>query len=110
MYAATFERIERQLGGRANLAKRVLTWMVYTEANLPLQELKLAFATCPDTHTFDEQHIAPESLIVSVCCGLVTENSTTYPRLIREWHSTEGLFPKLTYFWVILQISQRRMP
>jgi hypothetical protein len=53
----------------AELAKRVLLWVFC--GRMPLEALRHAVATCPDTHIYDEQRLVPESLILSACCGLV---------------------------------------
>jgi hypothetical protein len=69
VYKATWTRILNQMPKHAELAKRVLLWVFC--GRMPPEALRHAVATCPDTHVYDEQRLVPESLILSVCCGLV---------------------------------------
>jgi hypothetical protein len=69
IYKTTWTRIVNQKPKHVDLAKHVLLW-VYC-GRMPLEALRDAVATCPDTHVYDEQRLVPESLILSVCCGLV---------------------------------------
>jgi hypothetical protein len=69
VYKTTWTRILNQVPKHADLAKRVLLWVFC--GRMPLEALRHAVATCPDTHVYDEQRLVPESLILSVCCGLV---------------------------------------
>jgi hypothetical protein len=69
VYKTTWTRILNQMPKHAELAKRVLLWVFC--GRMPLEVLRRAVATCPDKHVYDEQRLVPESLILSVCCGLV---------------------------------------
>jgi hypothetical protein len=69
VYKTTWTRILNQMPKHAELAKRVLLWVFCDR--MPPEALRRAVATCPDTHIYDEQRLVPESLILSVCCGLV---------------------------------------
>ncbi|KAH6908116.1 ankyrin repeat-containing domain protein [Coprinopsis sp. MPI-PUGE-AT-0042] len=72
MYAVTLARVNDQVASHADLAKRILIWVIYAERTLSVKELQCAVATCPDTHQFEEDRLVDEETLLSVCCGLVT--------------------------------------
>jgi ankyrin repeat domain-containing protein 50 len=88
IYTKTWERICAQEPKLANLAKLVLLWITHAETELTIETLRMAVATSPKTHAFEPTRMAPEALLLSVCCGLVSLDETTrLVRLIREFHS-----------------------
>ncbi|KAH6908094.1 ankyrin repeat-containing domain protein [Coprinopsis sp. MPI-PUGE-AT-0042] len=72
LYLETFERINRQPEERAALAKRALTWVVYAQDLLSVDDLRYAVVEDPENDWEDPTSFAEESTIVSACCGLVT--------------------------------------
>jgi ankyrin repeat domain-containing protein 50 len=59
-----------------------------------VETLRRAVATCPDTHVYDEKRLVPESMLLSVCYGLVevsVDKGTRLARLIREFITRDKL-------------------
>ncbi|TFK18488.1 ankyrin [Coprinopsis marcescibilis] len=78
MYDKTMERIKALPGPQADLAKRVLIWVTYSQRPLTPNELVLAVSVCPETFRFDDK-LEPADMdsILSLCCGLVQLEVTT---------------------------------
>ncbi|KAH6902805.1 hypothetical protein BKA70DRAFT_625107 [Coprinopsis sp. MPI-PUGE-AT-0042] len=72
LYDEAFKRIEMQSEERAALAKRVLLWVTYAYSPLTVDDLRYAVASDPKVDWETQANLVPESLLVSVCCGLVT--------------------------------------
>ncbi|KAH6908137.1 ankyrin repeat-containing domain protein [Coprinopsis sp. MPI-PUGE-AT-0042] len=72
MYAVTLARVNVQEPSHAELAKRILVWVIYAKRTLSVRELQYAVATCPETYQFEEDRLVDEETLLSVCCGLVT--------------------------------------
>ncbi|KAH6908127.1 ankyrin repeat-containing domain protein [Coprinopsis sp. MPI-PUGE-AT-0042] len=72
MYAVTLARVNAQKSSHADLAKRVIVWVIYAKRTLSVRELQYAVATCPATHQFEVDRLVDEETLLSVCCGLVT--------------------------------------
>ncbi|KAH6908183.1 hypothetical protein BKA70DRAFT_292500 [Coprinopsis sp. MPI-PUGE-AT-0042] len=94
LYDEAFERIEMQPEEHAALAKRVLHWVAYAYRPLTVEELQYAVAGNPSVDWATPENLVPESLLVSVCCGLIVVedkedilsewlNSTYLPRILR---------------------------
>ncbi|KAH6879966.1 hypothetical protein BKA70DRAFT_1207238 [Coprinopsis sp. MPI-PUGE-AT-0042] len=99
LYDEAFERIEMQPEEHAALAKRVLLWVAYAYRPLTIEELRYAVASDPKVDWETPENLVPESLLVSVCCGLtVVEDKkdirskwldfTNLPRIPRLVHYT----------------------
>ncbi|KAH6879949.1 hypothetical protein BKA70DRAFT_1473908 [Coprinopsis sp. MPI-PUGE-AT-0042] len=71
LYAEAFERIEMQPEEHAALAERVLLWVVYAYRPLTVEELQYAVASDPSVVWAAPENLVPETLLVSVCCGLI---------------------------------------
>lgn len=85
LYYETVKRIMRISGDEANLALRVLVWIVYAKRPLSIAELRHAVAVCPDTYRFDPDRSVMDEYITAACCGLISiENENSEVRLIRE--------------------------
>ncbi|KAH6908086.1 ankyrin repeat-containing domain protein [Coprinopsis sp. MPI-PUGE-AT-0042] len=85
MYTLTVQRIEKQFDDPdyADLAKRALLWVIYSEEPLTLEELRYAVACTDENEPFDETDVVPESTLLSACAGLIsTEGKRHTPRLI----------------------------
>ena len=72
LYDEAFKRIQAQGEKRAALAERVLMWLAYTFQPLSVSDLQYAAASNPQSDWGNEASLVPESLLVSVCCGLIT--------------------------------------
>lgn len=84
MYAATMERVEKE--DNAELAKRALTWLVYSARSLEIEELRHAIAIDSITCKFDPDELIDQATLVSLCCGLITvDPETKLARLIRRY-------------------------
>ncbi|TFK21268.1 ankyrin [Coprinopsis marcescibilis] len=92
LYAVTLERIKTE--GHIDLATRVFIWVIYAYRSLSIGELQKAVAVCPETYQFDPERIVDESLLVSVCCGLITVDQES--RLVRLVHYTARDYLKPT--------------
>lgn len=91
MYALTIERIEAHSEDPelADLAKRALLWVVYSEEPLTLHELRHAVVCTPDQDSFDGTALVPESVLLSLCAGLLAvEGKCNTVRLIRACASS----------------------
>jgi ankyrin repeat domain-containing protein 50 len=87
LYEASFARIERQTKDRAALAKRVLLWIIFAIPPFTVEDVQYAAGRDPSFDWGKQEDLVPESLLVSVCCGLVTIERNTYIsgfRLVRE--------------------------
>lgn len=72
LYEETMKRIEAQDEERAALSKLVLTWVVHSFRPLTIEDLQYAVASDPQIDWADEANLVPESLLIAVCCGLIT--------------------------------------
>ncbi|KAH6906751.1 hypothetical protein BKA70DRAFT_1428861 [Coprinopsis sp. MPI-PUGE-AT-0042] len=71
MYSLTLERILSQPGELADLAKRVLCWVVYAKDPLTLEAIKNAVSSHTGNSPFDVDAMEDEETLISVCFGLV---------------------------------------
>jgi ankyrin repeat domain-containing protein 50 len=78
LYDEALKRIDMQAEEHAALAKRVLLWVTYACRPLTVRDMKYAVASKPGSND-----IVPESLMVSVCCGLVVVVGHRF-RLVRQ--------------------------
>ncbi|KAH6902879.1 hypothetical protein BKA70DRAFT_1567386 [Coprinopsis sp. MPI-PUGE-AT-0042] len=88
LYDEAFKRIEEQPEARAALAKRVLLWIVFAFEPLTVDVLRYAVASNPEVDWKSPEHLVPESLLVSVCCGLITFEGDQSNRIVRLVHYT----------------------
>ena len=86
IYRETFQRISAQAQDDVELATRVLAWLSYSRRPMIVEELQHALAVEPDTKMLDWDNIIEESVLVSVCGGLVTIEDES--RVIRLVHFT----------------------
>ncbi|TFK20827.1 hypothetical protein FA15DRAFT_110402 [Coprinopsis marcescibilis] len=85
MYDATMERIKTLPEHEADLAKRVLMWVAYTQEPLTPEELVLAVSVCPETFQFDDKLVpAGIDAILPLCCGLVHVEATSHSYSYRQ--------------------------
>jgi hypothetical protein len=70
IYDEAMERIEQQSNTK-ELAKRVLSWVIYASRPLSLKELQYALAVSPKMTEMDPLDLVFEWKLTSVCAGLV---------------------------------------
>ncbi len=85
-YDEAMERIEGQMPGLRDLAKRVLSWITCARVPLKVVELQHALAVEFDEDELDEENLHDPGVIISVCAGLVTVDDES--RIIRLVHYT----------------------
>jgi hypothetical protein len=71
-YDEMMDRICSQDAEDANLAKQVLSWILFAKRPLKTTELQQAIATKPGSTNLDEEALTDEDILVSVCAGIVT--------------------------------------
>ncbi|TFK18480.1 ankyrin [Coprinopsis marcescibilis] len=88
MYDKTMERIKALPGPQADLAKRVLIWVTYSQRLLTANELVLAVSVCPETFRVDDK-LDPAGIdsLLSLCCGLIQVEVFT------EWDDKDDQYP-----------------
>ena len=86
LYEEAFARIEMQDPERAALGKDVLTWVVFAYRPLIVEEVQYAVARDPEVDWEHEENMVPESLLVSVCCGLVLVEAVDERGVWRSFH------------------------
>jgi hypothetical protein len=84
VYDGALTRIEQQREGFRQLARKVLTWIVYTRRELSIQEVQEAIAIKPGMIDLDhENNLNDENEMVSIYAGLVTvDNKSQVIRLV----------------------------
>ncbi|KAH6866169.1 hypothetical protein BKA70DRAFT_1580080 [Coprinopsis sp. MPI-PUGE-AT-0042] len=100
IYIKTWERILAQAPKHANLAKLVLLWVLHAHSEMDMDTLRRAVAIHPDTYVYESKRLAPEALLVSVCCGLVSVDEKT--RLVRLIHYTtrDAILPQVLKIFI----------
>ncbi|KAH6902806.1 ankyrin repeat-containing domain protein [Coprinopsis sp. MPI-PUGE-AT-0042] len=76
LYDEAFKRIEMQPEEHAALAKRVLLWVVNAYYPLTVDDLRYAVASDANSDWQTPENLVPETLLDSVCCGLITIERT----------------------------------
>ncbi|KAH6908186.1 hypothetical protein BKA70DRAFT_292551 [Coprinopsis sp. MPI-PUGE-AT-0042] len=89
LYDEAFKRIETQPEEHAALAKRVLLWVAYAYRPLSVEELQYAVASDPSVDWATPKNLVPESLMVSVCCGLIVFEKKDKVLFKRRWTRRE---------------------
>ncbi|KAF2677089.1 ankyrin repeat protein, partial [Lentithecium fluviatile CBS 122367] len=97
-YSEALHRIEGQLSGDYELAKRVLSWLSCAKRELTKTELCSALAVEPDTEKLDPENIPDIEDLVSVCAGLVVIDEES--DIIRLVHYTaQEYFDRIRAQW-----------
>ena len=86
IYEETMKRIFSQDTQDVQLALRILAWISFSPEPLKVEELQHALAIEPGTKQFDWDLMIEDSVLVSVCGGLVTVDRGS--RVIRLVHFT----------------------
>ena len=98
-YQGTLERIQCQAPGLRDLARKVLSWVTYSQRPLTIRELQHALAVEFGDTELDVENIEDESQMVSVCAGLVTVDEEN--KIIRFVHyTTQEFFENVESEWL----------
>jgi hypothetical protein len=85
-YENAFQRIESQMPGDCELAKKVLTWITLAKRPLTTEELSCALAVELNESAIDPENMHDSDDLVSVCAGLVVVDQES--NIIRLVHYT----------------------
>ena len=94
-YEVVLQRIEHQKLQHRDLARKVLSWVIYAKRNLTPLELQHAVAIEIGMPEFDQENIADIGLSVSVCGGLVIIDQESH--VIRLVHYTAQEYLERTW-------------
>jgi len=90
VYDEVLRRIYSQESHLARLAEQTLSWISYAFRPLTIRELQSALGVEPGDTTFDIDGIIEESVLISVCEGLITIDEES--RIIRLVHHTTQVY------------------
>ncbi|KAI9661738.1 MAG: hypothetical protein M1821_008977 [Bathelium mastoideum] len=97
-YKDALDRIDGQLPGHRELARRALSWITYAQRLLTTEELRHALAIELNESTLDYENLNDIEEIVSVCAGLVTVDKES--GIIRLFHyTTQEYFERVRSTW-----------
>jgi ankyrin repeat protein len=97
-YKEAIQRIEGQLSGDYELAKRVLSWITYAKRPLTTIEICCALAVEPDEAELDPENIPNVEDLLSVCAGLVVvDQESAVIRLVH--YTTQEYFERIRDTW-----------
>jgi hypothetical protein len=97
-YKEAIQRIEGQLSGDYELAKRVLSWITYAKRPLTTTEICCALAVEPDEAELDPENIPDVEDLLSVCAGLVVvDHESAVIRLVH--YTTQKYFERIRDAW-----------
>ncbi|RMZ68355.1 ankyrin [Pyrenophora seminiperda CCB06] len=97
-YKEAIQRIEGQLSGDYELAKRVLSWITYARRPLTTTEICSALAVEPDEAELDPENIPDVEDLLSVCAGLVVvDQESDVIRLVH--YTTQEYFERIRDAW-----------
>lgn len=95
-YSDIVARIKGQLPGFRELAERVLIWVTFARQRFTADELQAVVATKPGERALDMDNLTDTTVLISVCCGLVTLQKesneiqlvhyTAQEYLVYHWH------------------------
>jgi hypothetical protein len=98
-YAEAIERIDSQLPGKAEVAKRAISWIIYAGRPFKTWELCHALAVELGKEELDQENIDDVEDIVSFCAGLVTVDEES--NIIRLVHyTTQEYFERIRETWI----------
>ncbi|XXG95875.1 hypothetical protein Hte_002147 [Hypoxylon texense] len=84
-YSLTMGRIQSQGKEYYELARQILTWIIYAAWPLRINEIQHALATRPGMKVFDDDFVPSVKKLISACAGLVTVEGND---IIRLFHYT----------------------
>lgn len=98
VYKDAMERINGQIKDQEELAKQVLSWIIYAKRPLAIIELQHALSVEVSESQLDEANIPEIEDIVSVCAGLVTiDEESGIIRLVH--YTTQEYFDRTRRQW-----------
>jgi hypothetical protein len=71
------ERIEDHGKRSRELAKQILTWIIYDKRQLSTKELPNALAVMPYTTKLNEDYLPSVKILRPICAGLVSTDEKT---------------------------------
>ncbi|RYP77300.1 hypothetical protein DL769_003449 [Monosporascus sp. CRB-8-3] len=97
-YGDALQRIEGQLDGDYERAKKVLSWITFAKRPLTTAEVCCALAVEPDEAELDLENIPDVEDLVSVCAGLVVvDQESAVIRLVH--YTTQQYFERIKDAW-----------
>ncbi|KAF2452524.1 hypothetical protein BDY21DRAFT_359136 [Lineolata rhizophorae] len=97
-YKDALQRIEGQLLGHCELAKKVLSWITFSKRPLTTAEICCALALEPDKAKVNLEHIPDVEDLVSVCAGLVVvDQESATIRLVH--YTAQEYFERIRHSW-----------
>ena len=97
-YSEAIQRINGQLDGDKELAKRVLSWITYAKRPLTTTEICCALAVEPNEAGLDPENIPDVEDLLSVCAGLVVvDQESAVIRLVH--YTTQEYFERIRDVW-----------
>jgi ankyrin repeat protein len=97
-YNDALQRIRSQLDGHYDLAKNVLSWIVYARRPLTTAELCCALAVEPGNAELDPDNLPDFKEMLSVCAGLVVvDRESDVIRLVH--YTTQEYFERIRDTW-----------
>ncbi|KAF2678030.1 ankyrin [Lentithecium fluviatile CBS 122367] len=96
--AEAIQRIEGQLSGDCEPAKKVLSWITYAKRPLTTTEICCALAVEPDEVELDAENIPDVEDLLFVCAGLVVvDQESAVIRLVH--YTTQEYFERIRDAW-----------
>ncbi|EGR50358.1 uncharacterized protein TRIREDRAFT_120927 [Trichoderma reesei QM6a] len=100
IYDGALMRIEDQGGGKRDLAKNILCWILHAKRPLSFKELQHAVAIRPGQSELDRKFIPTRNTIGTICAGLITIDA--WSNQVRLVHYTTKEYLKRTQdIWFI---------
>ena len=97
-YKDALQRIEGQLGGHHELAKKVLSWITFAKRPLTTAEICCVLAVESEEAEVDPENIPDVEDLVSVCAGLVVvDQESAVIRLVH--YTTQEYFERISDAW-----------
>jgi hypothetical protein len=97
-YGEALQRIDGQLGGDRELARKVLSWITLAERPLTTAEICCALAVEPEEDEIDPENVLTPEDLVSVCAGLVVvDQESDIIRLVH--YTTQEYFERTGDVW-----------
>jgi ankyrin repeat protein len=98
-YRDAIQRIESQLPGDSQQARKVLSWITHAQRPLSTVELCSALAVEPAEEEIDSENIPYIEDIVSVCAGLIAvDEESSIIRLVH--YTTQEFFDRIRDAWI----------
>ncbi|KAF1970704.1 hypothetical protein BU23DRAFT_537789 [Bimuria novae-zelandiae CBS 107.79] len=97
-YNETIQRIDGQLDGDKERAKKVLSWITYARRPLTTTELCCALAVEPDEAELDPENMPDVEDLLSMCAGLIiVDQESAIVRLVH--YTTQEYFERIRETW-----------